>query len=86
MEKEEMSSPRDIANNTDSGLAQLFVLHSGLLLELFGYKKTQQPKCHLTLPISWNAKPGSQIKLSILQEVLDAATPRVAPAGTEARL
>jgi hypothetical protein len=35
MEKEEMGSPRDIANSTDSGLAQLFVFHSGLPLEQF---------------------------------------------------
>jgi hypothetical protein len=33
-----------------------------------------------------SAKRGGQIKLSILQEVMDVATPRVAPAGTEARL
>jgi hypothetical protein len=52
MEKEEMSSPRDIANNTDSGLAQLYVLHSGLPLELFWWSEPQQPKCHLTPPIS----------------------------------
>jgi len=35
MEEEEMSSPRDIANNTDSGLTQWLVWHGGLLLELF---------------------------------------------------
>ena len=39
MEKEEMSSPRDIADNTDSGLPQLFIVHSGLPLELFGCNK-----------------------------------------------
>jgi hypothetical protein len=66
-------------------LAQLFVLHGGLPLELFWWNETQQSKCHLTLPIL-SAKPGSQIKLSILQEVLDVATLRVAPAGTEPRL
>ena len=47
MEKEEMSSPGDVANNTDSGLAQSLFVHSGLLPVLFQY--TEQAKCHRLL-------------------------------------
>jgi hypothetical protein len=43
MEKEEMGSPRDIANNTDSGLPQLFVFHGDLLLSSSGGTKHSNP-------------------------------------------
>jgi hypothetical protein len=43
MEKEEMSSPRDVANYTDSGLPQLFVFHGGLPLEPFWWNEHSNP-------------------------------------------